>query len=206
MTSGCYAVVAYLSGPLAEFVQGLRSQLVPREAHVRPHLTLLAPRVLESPPEKLHSALQRICYKEPPLLARNTGGKLERVAIAGVGPVAGRGAAFGDLDRNGFVDVVMTVLGGRPVVLRNAGNTNHWLDIYLIGTHSNRDGFGAKVKVNGQYGYASSAGSYVSANDKTLHFGLGSAREATVEVRWPSGKTQAMEHVPADQVLKVKEP
>ncbi len=67
MTSGCYAVVAYLSGPLAEFVQGLRSQLVPREAHVRPHLTLLAPRVLESPPEKLHSALQRICYKEPPL-------------------------------------------------------------------------------------------------------------------------------------------
>ena len=145
-------------------------------------------------------------YKEPPLLARNTGGKLERVAIAGVGPVAGRGAAFGDLDRNGFVDVVMTVLGGRPVVLRNAGNTNHWLDIYLIGTHSNRDGFGAKVKVNGQYGYASSAGSYVSANDKTLHFGLGSAREATVEVRWPSGKTQAMEHVPADQVLKVKEP
>ena len=67
MTSGCYAVVAYLSGPLAEFVQGLRSQLVPREAHVRSHLTLLAPRVLESPPEKLHSALQRICYKEPPL-------------------------------------------------------------------------------------------------------------------------------------------
>src|SRR5206468_2880321 len=62
-------------------------------------------------------------YKEPPLLARNTGGKLERVAIAGVGPMAGRGAAFGDLDRNGFVDVVMTVLGGRPVVLRNAGNT-----------------------------------------------------------------------------------
>ena len=100
----------------------------------------------------------------------------------------------------------MTVLGGRPVVLRNAGDANHWLDIYLIGTRSNRDGFGAKVKVNGQYGYASSAGSYLSANDKTLHFGLGSAREATVEVRWPSGKTQAIERVAADQVLKVKEP
>ncbi len=145
-------------------------------------------------------------YKEPPLLARNTGRKLERVAIPGAVALAGRGAAFGDLDRNGFVDVVMTVLGGRPVVLRNAGNANHWLGIYLIGTRSNRDGFGAKVKVNGQYGYASSAGSYLSANDKTLHFGLGSAREATVEVRWPSGKAQAMEHVPADQVLKVKEP
>ena len=100
----------------------------------------------------------------------------------------------------------MTVLGGRPVVLRNAGNANHWLDIYLIGTHSNRDGFGAKVKVNGQYGYASSAESYLSANDKTLHFGLGPAREASVEVRWPSGKTQAIERVAADQVLKVKEP
>ena len=120
--------------------------------------------------------------------------------------MAGRGAAFGDLDRNGFVDVVMTVLGGRPVVLRNAGNANHWLGIYLIGTRSNRDGFGAKVKVNGQYGYASSAGSYLSANDKALHFGLGAAREASVEVRWPSGKTQAMERVAADQVLKVKEP
>ena len=145
-------------------------------------------------------------YKEVPLLARNVGGKLERVTLAGIGAVVGRGAAFGDLDRDGFVDIVMTVLGDRPAVLRNRGNSNHWLAISLTGTRSNRDGFGAKVKVNGQYAYASSAGSYLSANDKRLHFGLGSAREARVEVRWPSGKQQVLEHVRADQVLNVKEP
>ena len=145
-------------------------------------------------------------YKEVPLLARNVGGKLERIGIEGMGAVAARGAAFGDLDNNGFVDVVMTVLGDRPVILRNAGAGAHWLMISLAGSRSNRDGFGAKVTVNGQSGYATSAGSYLSANDKRLHFGLGTAREARVEVRWPSGQRQALEHVAADQVLTVKEP
>jgi 2'-5' RNA ligase len=65
MISGTYAVVGYLNGALAEFVQGLRELLAPEQAHIRPHLTLLAPRVLESPPEKLHSALKRICYDVP---------------------------------------------------------------------------------------------------------------------------------------------
>jgi hypothetical protein len=145
-------------------------------------------------------------YKEVPLLARNVGGKLERIEIEGVGAVAARGAAFGDLDNNGSVDIVMTVLGDRPVILRNGGNGNHWLLISLSGSRSNRDGFGAKVTVNGQAGYATSAGSYLSANDKRLHFGLGTAREARVEVRWPSGQRQVLEHVSADQVLTVKEP
>jgi hypothetical protein len=145
-------------------------------------------------------------YKEIPLLARSVAGKLERVPLPGVPAIAGRGAAFGDLDRNGSIDVVMAVLGGRPVVFRNPGNSNHWLAISLTGTRSNRDGFGAKVKVNGQYAYASSAGSYLSAHDKCLHFGLGGAREARVEVRWPSGTRQVLERVAADQVLKVREP
>src|SRR6266581_3216837 len=145
-------------------------------------------------------------YREVPLLARNVGGKLERIEIEGTGAVAARGAAFGDLDNNGFVDVVMTVLGDRPVILRNAGSGAHWLMISLAGSRSNRDGFGAKVTVNGQSGYATSAGSYLSANDKRLHFGLGTAREARVEVRWPSGQRQLLEHVSADQVLTIKEP
>jgi 2'-5' RNA ligase len=67
MTSGTYAVVSYLNGALADFVQGLRARLAPDEEHVRPHLTLLSPRVLESPPEKLHSALKRICYDARPV-------------------------------------------------------------------------------------------------------------------------------------------
>jgi hypothetical protein len=145
-------------------------------------------------------------YKESPLLARNVGGKLERVEIPDAGAVAGCGAAFGDLDGDGFIDVVMAVLGDRPVILRNAGNGNHWLIIRLVGTRSNRDGFGTTVTVNGQSGYATSAGSYLSANDKRLHFGLGQAREARVEIRWPSGSAQTLERVPADQGLTVKEP
>ena len=145
-------------------------------------------------------------YKEVPLLARNVDGKLEPVPIPGIGPVAGRGAAFGDLRRNGSLDVVMTVLGGAPMVFRSVANKNHWLEIELTGTRSNRDGFGAKVRVNGQWAYASSSGSYLSANDKCLHFGLGTAREARVEVFWPSGQHLVLEPVAADQVLKVREP
>ena len=145
-------------------------------------------------------------YKEPPLLARNVRGKLEQVAIPGIGPVAGRGAAFGDLHRDGLVDVVMSILGGSPVLFQSARNGNHWLGIDLIGTHSNRDGFGAKVEVNGQWGHASSAGSYLSASDKRLHFGLAEAREARVEIHGPSGAHQVLEHVKADQVVKVREP
>jgi len=76
----------------------------------------------------------------------------------------------------------------------------------LAGTRSNRDGFGARVKVNGQYGYCNSAGSYLSAHDKRLHFGLGAAREARVEIRWPSGRQQVLPKVAADQILTVKEP
>ena len=145
-------------------------------------------------------------YREVPLLARNVGGKLERVPIQGIGAVAGRGAAFGALHGHGSIDVVMTILGDRPVIFRNEANGNHWLMLSLAGSRSNRDGFGAKVTVKGQSGYATSAGSYLSANDKRLHFGLGPAREARVEIRWPSGTAQTLEHVPADQVLTVKEP
>jgi hypothetical protein len=145
-------------------------------------------------------------YRELPLLARNTGGKLERVEISGIEAVAGRGAAFGDLHGNGSMEVVMTVLGNRPVILRNPGNGNHWLTISLVGSRSNRDGFGAQVTVNGQSGYATSAGSYLSASDKRLHFGLGGARQARVEIRWPSSTRQVLERVAVDRLLTVKEP
>src|SRR5258708_33934482 len=98
-------------------------------------------------------------YQEVPLLARNVGGKLERIGIEGMSAVAARGAAFGDLDNNGFVDVVMTVLGDRPVILRNAGAGAHWLMISLAGPRRNRDGVGAKATVNRKSGDAPSAAS-----------------------------------------------
>ena len=99
----------------------------------------------------------------------------------------------------------MTVLGDRPIILRNRGNGNHWLAISPIGSRSNRDGFGARINVNGQWSYSSSAGSYLSAGDKRLHFGLGAVREAPVEVLWPSGARQVLNHVSADQFITVRE-
>jgi hypothetical protein len=144
-------------------------------------------------------------YLEFPMLAMNHEDRFERAEPVG-SPVAGRGAAFGDLNNDGWQDVVMTVLGSPPQVLFNRGGKQHWLAITLRGTRSNRDGFGAKVKVNGQTRFATSAGSYLSSNDKRLHFGLGSAESAKVEIAWPSGARQTLNEVRADQFLEVREP
>jgi len=144
-------------------------------------------------------------YREPPLVALNRGGRFVRVDSGSVAPLAGRGAAFGDLNNDGWQDVVMTVLGDRPQVLMNRGGSAHWLTITLQGTRSNRDGFGARVVVNGQTRFATSAGSYLSSSDKRLHFGLGSSTRAQVEVWWPS-RTHQVLRVPADQFLSLREP
>jgi enediyne biosynthesis protein E4 len=146
-------------------------------------------------------------YKEVPLLALNHNGHFERAESGVTAPLAGRGAAFGDINNDGWIDVVMTSLGGGPVVLLNrAGGGNRWLTLSLRGTRSNRDGFGARVRVNGQTRFATSASSYLCANDKRLHFGLGAAERATVEVLWPSGVKQILNDVHADQFLEVREP
>lgn len=150
-------------------------------------------------------------YLEPPMLALNHEGRFERADAGTATAVAGRGAAFGDLNNDGWTDVVMTVLGGRPLVFHNtafqaAGAKRHWLTISLEGTRSNRDGFGARIQVNGQSQNATSAGSYLSASDKRIHFGLGMAESANVEIAWPSGAHQALHDVRADQMLRVREP
>jgi hypothetical protein len=92
------------------------------------------------------------------------------------------------------------------LLLNRCDNHDHWLSITLRGTRSNRDGYGAKVSVNGQIRFATSAGSYVCASDKRLHFGLGSAEKASVEVLWPSGTKQVLNDVRVDQFLEVREP
>jgi hypothetical protein len=145
-------------------------------------------------------------YHELPLLALNQSGRFERVDSGATIPVAARGAAFGDLNNDGWEDVVMTYLGGHPQVFLNRGGKLHWLVITLRGTRSNRDGFGARVQVNGQTRYATSAGSYLSASDKRLHFGLGTTEKAKVEIVWPSGMHQVLNDVHADQFLEVHEP
>ena len=153
--------------------------------------------------EKIDPSLH---YLEPPLLAMNHNGRFERVDSGDSVPWAARGAAFGDLNNDGWQDVVMTTLGSHPQVFMNHGGKAHWLVINLRGTRSNRDGFGARVQVNGQTRFATSAGSYLSSSDKRLHFGLESAEKAKVEIVWPSGIHQTLNDVHADQFLEVREP
>jgi enediyne biosynthesis protein E4 len=148
-----------------------------------------------------------LSYKQLPLLAMNNQGHFERAESGVAAPLAARGAAFGDLDNDGSIDVVIATLGGPPVVLLNraASKSNHWLTITLKGTRSNRDGFGAKVVVNNQTRFATSAGSYNCANDKRLHFGLGDSAKAKIEITWPSGIKQVMNDVSANQFLEITE-
>jgi enediyne biosynthesis protein E4 len=153
--------------------------------------------------EKLDSSLH---YLEPPLLALNHNGRFEQADAGSATPIAGRGAAFGDLNNDGWIDTVISVLGGHPQVLVNNGGNRHWLTITLRGTHSNRDGFGARVQVNGQTRFATASGSYLSSNDKRLHFGLGSAETARVDVTWPSGIHQTLSNIRGDQFIEIREP
>jgi enediyne biosynthesis protein E4 len=156
--------------------------------------------------EKIDPSLH---YLEPMLLALNHGGRFDPVDPGTSALYAARGAAFGDLNNDGWMDAVVTILGAHPQVFMNRAENRantHWLTITLRGTRSNRDGLGARVLVNGQTRFATTAGSYESANDKRLHFGLGAAKTAKIEVFWPSGTHQVLDEVKADQFLEIREP
>jgi enediyne biosynthesis protein E4 len=153
--------------------------------------------------EKIDPSLH---YLEPMLLALNRANRFEPADPGTHTLSAARGTAFGDLNNDGSIDVVATVLGGPVQVFMNRGGSGHWLTITLRGTRSNRDGLGARVHVNEQTRFATTAGSYESANDKRLHFGLGAAKTAKVEVLWPSGTRQVLNNVAADQLLEIREP
>lgn len=122
-----------------------------------------------------------------------------------------RGAAFGDLNNDGKIDAVVTVLNGPPEIWMNRSSThNHWIILKLVGTRSNRDGLGTKIKITTslgtQYNQSGTAGSYNSSNDKRVHFGLGSATAIdTLELAWPSGIRQVLKNINADQILTVTE-
>lgn len=154
-------------------------------------------------------------YKEPPLLARNTGHGFVDVSKES-GSIfsekwAGRGLAAGDIDNDGKPDVVITTNNGPAYLLHNETATqNHWLTVKLVGTKSNRDGIGAAVKLRTsagiQYATVTTGGSYCSASDIRPHFGVGGQPEVSdIEIDWPSGIVQHLGKVHADQVVKVTE-
>jgi hypothetical protein len=123
----------------------------------------------------------------------------------------GRGAAFGDIDNDGDIDVFISNLGDTFTLLRNdKGNLNNWILIDLIGTESNRDAVGTKVKITaGEVSRViekTSAGGYLSQNDPRIHFGLADYSVIeTIEVQWPSGIRQTLENVEANQILTIRE-
>jgi len=162
---------------------------------------------------EMHSAL--VHYREPALLARNTGkGFVEASGNAGTvfqQAWVGRGMAIGDIDNDGLLDVVVTTNEGPVHILHNETATqNHWLTLKLVGHRSNRDGIGAEINLmtarGRQFARVTTAGSYLSASDKRVHFGLGAETMAqSLEIHWPSGIVQTLKDVRADQILQVDE-
>ena len=158
-------------------------------------------------------------YKLTNSLFRNMGDGTFSEASAAAGldagaPRAHRGAGFGDFDRDGRMDVVVTSLQGPTELWWNRSpEAGHWLQVRLIGTKSNRDGIGAVVRLTAgsdprwrqQFNQMTTAVGYASSTCAPVHFGLGPARTVDVEIRWPSGAVQVLTDVAADQVLEVRE-
>ncbi len=155
-------------------------------------------------------------YRQRCLLYRNNGnGTFAEVTAQFGDPLmkkqTSRGAAFGDIDNDGDVDVLINNLDGGPMLIRNdVGDRSHWLLVRTEGTQSNRAGIGARVKVvtteGSQEQEVRSGSSYLSQNDLRLHFGLGKETQIKeMEVRWPSGVIDHLEDVHADQILTIRE-
>ena len=124
----------------------------------------------------------------------------------------GRGSAAGDYDGDGDMDLLILNLNARARLLQNdGGNSRNWIMIHLVGTESNRDGIGARVRVTAggatQTRLRVSTSGYLSQSDHRLHFGLGDATQVSaIDILWPSGKTQRLEDVAVNQVITVTEP
>jgi enediyne biosynthesis protein E4 len=165
---------------------------------------------------KTNGALKHLYGQEDQVFENTGNGKFKDVSLE-LGSyfkqkLVGRGACFGDYDNDGDIDVFIVNLNDRGVFLRNnKGNQNNWLTLNLIGTTSNRDGIGSRVKIksggNEQTAQKKSTTGYLSQNDPRIHFGLAkNAIVEKIEIKWPSGKLQILENIKANQILTVTEP
>ena len=153
--------------------------------------------------------------KMPRMLFRNLGNGLFEEVSERAGPGVttrhcSRGCAFGDFDNDGDVDILIMNRNSPPSLLRNdLTSTNHWLKVLLVGVRSNRSAIGARITAH--YGGKQQAqevlaqSSYLSVSDRRLHFGLGNAASASLEIRWPNGNVETVPDLAANQLVVIKE-
>jgi len=158
-------------------------------------------------------------YKEPPLLLRNNGKGIFQNMREQAGPAfntgySARGLAIGDFDNDGGIDIVLTCLNGKPILLRNnVGQSNSWIGFQLQGTKSNRDAVGAKITVSFSdrklVRWITGGSSYLSSHDKRVIVGLGEGPQpaaVNAEIRWPSGTVQRISNLRSNQYNRISEP
>jgi len=165
--------------------------------------------------DQIEHVQKRVSYAEPPHLFRNLGGGRFDEVTAQVGsalanPEVARGAAYADIDNDGFLDFLVTTNGGPAYLFHNEGGANHSLRVRLRGTESNRDGIGAVVHVTSgpdkQWQVVHSGSSYLSQSELVLTFGLGPRTMVdTLEIRWPNGRTETLSKINAGQTITVEE-
>ena len=156
-----------------------------------------------------------VSYKEPLLMFQNLGhGKFDKVSES-LGadfnrPMAARGLATADFFNDGQVGIAVNCRGDFPEILHNEGTPNHWLEVLLIGTKSNRDGIGSVLKLTSesvvQIDQSKGGTSYMSTSDPRIHFGLGNRKKIdSLQITWPSGQVDKLTGVPIDTIIAVKE-